>query len=126
MPGYEWNKAYRKVGIILEPGIVRVLNDHELKAEFGRGGRKAAYGIAAYAKEQYRKNYSKELKISDRSLACEIYWHYFIIDRAQWIEKHFFKTRLTRWLVVHMDVIDCGERAVDNNRFLWTFLAIFF
>ena len=91
-----------------------------------KGGRKAARVISAYARAQYQKLYGEELLISEKSLACEIYWHYYVSAKAAGFERRFGKKRVTSWLIFHMDVIDCGEKREDSNRFVWDLLALIF
>lgn len=123
---YDWDKSYKEIGLVFEPRIVRVLNDERLRLYLKRGGRKAASELAAMARELYQTKYGCPLEITTRSLACEIYWHYYINEKALYFEKRRGLKKLSRWLIFHMDVIDCGERSEDNNRFLWDFLGVVF
>lgn len=123
---YQWNTTFQKIGLVWEPGIVRVKSDRLLMEYLAAGKRAAAKKLSKHAIAEYRRIYGKELKISERSLACEIYWHYYMWKKALFYEERHGKKRATSWVLYHMDVIDCGERAVDNNRFLWDLLSVFF
>ena len=106
--------------------VVRVANDAALRALLESGKKQKSYELAALAKEQYRKEHGKELLITEKSLACEIYWHFHMKEKAEAFEKRFGKKKWTQWLIRHMDPIDCGDKKADNNRFLWDMLSVIF
>ena len=75
------------------------------------------YHLADHILRTYRNQYGKELRISRQSLATEIRWH---VRVYRWMQKTGFPgRRLDR----RMKVIDCGERKIDNNRFIWDLLS---
>ena len=113
------------INIALTDRIVRVDNDENLKALLHTGKRAAALQLSTHIRQMYEKEFGKPLKISTKSLAAEIYDHYLIQEMTFKAERVIGKIRPTRWMVRHMEVIDCGEQAVDNNRFLWNLASIF-
>ena len=120
------NKEYQGIGIRLGERVVHIQNDNALDLLLSSGKKKQAAKLAKYLKEQYRENYGKELRISNRSLACEIYWHWKIKTKSAAAEEKRGKKKLTSWLLMHMEDIDCGDIKSDNNRLLWDLLSIFF
>ncbi len=111
------------LNVRLEPKIVRIDNDETLAGLLNC--RKNAFAIAERMLESYKEKYGTDLKISKRSLAVEIYGHYYILVKADAFEAKHGSRKFTRWLKRHMDVIDCGEKDVDNNRLAWDILQFF-
>ena len=123
---YNWDRRYHDVGITMQPRIVRVDNDKALDLYLSSGKRKAALALADRIHEVYEAAYSEKLDITRKSLACEIYDHYRILRITQALSKIFGENfRPLKWLKLHMDVVDCGEKKEDNNRFVWDLLSKF-
>lgn len=114
------------IDIRMKKHIVRVANDDALIEFLQEGKRKAALQLAQKIREDYQEAFGEELKIRKRSLACEIYWHYYVYKKAVDIEQRFGKKKFTSWLIRHIDVSDCGEWKEDNNRWIWDILSIVF
>lgn len=114
------------IDVRMQKHIVRVANDEALIKALQEGKRRAALLLAQKIREDYRQEYGEELKIRARSLACEIYWHNYMREKALAFERRFGRKRPSSWLIRHMDVSDCGERKEDNNRWLWDLLSILF
>lgn len=123
---YNWDRRYHDVGIAMQPRIVRVDNDAALNSYLSNGKRKAALALSRKIIDNYEEEYGEKLQISARSLACEIYDHYLILKITAALAKLFGEDfRPLRWMKRHMDVIDCGEKKEDNNRFLWDLFSLF-
>ena len=122
----EWNREYKNIGIILEDRIVRVLNDDALRAFLRSGKRYASYQLSQYIATAYQNRFHRPLEFSVKSLACEIYWHFYIKEKSASFEQKHGKKKLTDWLLRHMNIIDCGAGKIDNNRFLWDMLSLAF
>lgn len=132
----DWNRTYKGIGVIYEGRIVRILNDAALKAEIEssirslksrrRNHKQGCLEIAEYIRSDYEQSSGTAFPFSLKSLACEIYWHYIIKERAEAFERRHGKRKLTNWLLQHMEIIDCGDGKADNNRFLWDLLSLFF
>lgn len=99
--------------------VVRVENGKALKALLKPGKRSAAMALARTVRRAYEKKAGTALDITEKSLAAEIYDHYLLQEMTLFTEKLFGQSRPTRWMIRHMEVIDCGEKSEDNNRFLW-------
>ena len=119
-------KAFPEIEVRFESHLARVVNDDALIQVLQDGKRRASFLLARQILEEYREQFGEELKITEKSLACEIYWHYYCLKIALAIEARFGKKRFTTWLIRHIDVSDCGERAVDTNRIFWDLLSIVF
>ncbi|MBR5931916.1 MAG: hypothetical protein IKZ95_07840 [Lachnospiraceae bacterium] len=120
------DRSFPDIEIRLNPHLVRVVNDDALIGTLREGKHKAAFLLAHKILKDYQEEYGEELKITEKSLACEIYWHYYFLDKATAFERRFGKKKFTSWLIRHIDTSDCGERKVDNNRFVWDLLSHFF
>lgn len=112
------------IGISLSDRIVRVNNDGLLKAMLITGKRDSALTLSSKIRQMYEAEFGKSLNITTRSLAAEIYDHYLLQELTLKIEKLTGQIRPTRWMIRHMEVIDCGERSEDNNRFLWDLVSL--
>ncbi|MFT4061904.1 MAG: hypothetical protein QM642_06045 [Edaphocola sp.] len=75
-------------------------------------------------KSQFEAQYGRPLAIGDNSLIMEIWGHVYyeniVLKCAKLMNLGEAKTmRLTRY----SEVIDCGEKGHDNNRWFWDLLA---
>ena len=86
---------------------------------------KAARSLSDRILAAYRAEYGNELKISRESLAIEIYMHYVVRHISRKLEKHFRKNRLIQLALQRPEIIDCGEKTKDNNRFIWDCMTFF-
>ena len=123
---YEWDRAYKGVGVTYEEKVVRIANDPALRDFFRTKKRRGSIPLAKNIIRRHESIYGKTLMISDSSLAAEIHGHFMIQEIFLRLRKIFGDRRFIRWMLRHMDVIDCGGRAVDNNRFVWDIFSIFY
>ena len=121
---YEWDRAFRGVGVTYEKRVVRVANDKALMALFRSSGRKGALALSEYITCEHAKRFDEDLRITKKSLAAEIYGHYVLMRISLRAKKRFGNIKPVRWMIRHMDVVDCGDRGVDNNRFVWDIYSI--
>lgn len=79
-------------------------------------------------KSDYLAYKGKDLTISKDSLIIEIWGHIYAGYLARRIKK-LLRFKLTNqvadFVLKRSDCIDCGERGIDSNRFLWDFLSNF-
>lgn len=124
----KWNRSYHNIGIKYEQDIIRVKNDESLK-EYFKDKKGKAIDLSRYIKNEYQVKKQMPLMITDRSLATEIFMHFYIQEKAIAIQSHLLWKgmifRFCQWILLHMEVIDCGEKKRDNNRFVWDWLSIF-
>lgn len=126
----EWKGRYRNIGVRMSDRVVRVENSQALKKFMGlRLG--DAMLLADQLKKKYYREFDKKLEIGTVSLAVELMGHFFIQEVCLFMRRHIrwipckkAVNRFCDWLLVHMDIIDCGEKAIDNNRFVWDLFAI--
>lgn len=91
-----------------------------------------ALEMARYIKKKYADHFHEELKISDHSLALELMIHMTAYMAGRFLD-HGMGTlhlseenparRFVRYVADHVEVIDCGEKAVDTNRFVFDIAA---
>ncbi len=117
---------FQNMDVRMKKHIVRIVNDEALMQALNEGKHRAALKLAQKIREDYQQQFGEELQISARSLACEIYWHYYVLKKVLAIEKRFGKQKITSWLIRHIDVSDCGEKKEDTNRWVWDLLSIVF
>lgn len=118
----EWNRQFHGVGIRLAPQVVRVANDFVLDV-YLQSDPKSCMRLAKYIRKMYARIYKEELQITAKSLAIEIYGHYKMQKLAMKADALIGKTKPTKWLINHTEVIDCGCKEKDNNRFIWDFMS---
>lgn len=129
-------KKYRGITVRFEPGWVRVLTDEALTGYLEQEGRKDAEHLAEWILEEYRKLLGYPLKIDRDSLAVEILIHACLDTISERLEDHTIQSelpgaakRLLKGICgkiqKHTDIIDCGEKEVDNNRLVFDGLAAF-
>lgn len=81
---------------------------------------------------KYKEIQGKRLLITYRSLAYEIALHYYAYLFFILLKRLLIKIsasilrpmiNLCEYMIVHCKTIDCGERSVDNNRFVFDYLS---
>lgn len=126
------NKIFKLAGseikVGFEPQLIRVHSDKALW-QFLKGDIKSRMKLLIYTiKEEYFTQFDKKLEISDDSLVVEILVHVYCdylgllfnrIVQISWLQRLVIK------LLKRAEIVDCGERQVDSNRWIWDFLARF-
>lgn len=91
---------------------------------------KGCKAMASQIKKDYFKIYRKELKINLNSFVAEIWGHFYAYRISLWIKRNIqFKLiqKLSHFTVYRSGTIDCGEKSIDSNRWVWDILgSIFF
>lgn len=113
---------------------VHITADEELREYLKQERKDDARKLADYILLEYERRFEKPLVISRESLAVEILIHVFA-DRLmdQLLNPHSVITSSLKNVLEpallrvkrSTEVIDCGERAVDTNRFVFDALAPF-
>ncbi len=115
-----------KIRIDLKDGLIRVYSDAELWLFLT-----ATHGIrfellVNTIKTSYLLEFGKVLNIANDSLIVEILVHIYCdylglgfnrIVKVIWIQK------IVNKLLERAAVVDCGEKALDSNRWIWDSLA---
>lgn len=128
---YIWNTDFHGIGLWCCEKLVRVKNDENLITFLNEEGI-GSMELAKVMKEFYFRQIGRELNISEKSLAIEILGHVYFGEFTEKL-KHipFVKNEDSKYIQfvesfrVRMDVIDCGERDIDSNRFVWDDLVPF-
>jgi len=118
--------ATNKIKVALEPQLIRVYSNAELWAYLD-GKAKSRFELLIHTiKADYELQFGKALAISNDSLIVEILVHVYCdylglsfnrIVSVKWIQN------LVKKLLKRAEVVDCGERSVDSNRWVWDLLA---
>jgi hypothetical protein len=85
--------------------------------------------LIAMIKVSYRGLFGKNLLISNSSFVAEIWGHLVAYRISIWVKKHVkFNPiqKLAKFAAFRSGVIDCGETAVDSNRWFWDLLGKLF
>ena len=112
----------------------RALLEHMRRGVTGtrKGHMLPALEIARYIKKKYADHFHEELQISDHSLALELMIHMTAFMGGRSLDRglsylHLSEQnpvrRFVRYVADHVEVIDCGEKAIDTNRFVFDIAA---
>ena len=115
-----------KVG--LEKGIIRVYGDKELWRFLDGKAHERFVQLIKTIKGDYLNEFNKPLAISDDSLIVEVLVHVFC-DYIGLKFNRAFKfmplNNIVKKLLKRAEVVDCGEKHKDTNRWVWDALARF-
>jgi hypothetical protein len=128
-----WDTGFHDISIELQEHWARIATDDALMNFLAQPGN-GSVELANYILQRYQEAFQKPLAISEMSLAVEILIHAYVdlisksageIQKA--LPKHVSKAILNFAEKLHerTAVIDCGEKSVDNNRFVFDGLAPF-
>lgn len=126
------NKSYElegcKIRVELNEGIIRVYSNAELwRFLNGQADRRFSL-LVKTIKRDYQETYQQPLAISNDSLMVEILVHVYC-DYLGLKFNRLIKFRavnnIVNKLLVRAEIVDCGEKEKDSNRWIWDFLARF-
>ena len=115
-----------KIKVGLEPQLIRVYSNASLWSYLDGKANTRFELMVDTIKADYKQQFGKALNISNNSLIVEILVHVYCdylglsfnrIVRVKWIQD------LVKKLLKRAEVVDCGEKAVDSNRWVWDLLA---
>ena len=121
---YEWVGC--KVKVELELQLIRVYGDAELWRYLDDKAKERFEQLVTAIKTDYKSHFGQALAITDESLIVEILVHVYCdylglsfnrVVKIKWIQG------LVKKLLKRAEVVDCGEKAVDSNRWVWDLLA---
>lgn len=101
--------------------VISITNDSNLKALYNKYGYKGMLSVAVNAMSQYKSLTGKYLYIDAESIAIEIMGHIDVGRVASYVKNVTGKDIGN--FVQRTDIIDCGEDAVDSNRWVWDAVA---
>lgn len=121
-----YNFENNRIKVVLEPKLVRVYSDKALWTFLNNGAAAGFELLAETVKNDYLTAFGKALDITNDSLIVEILVHVYcdyLGLRFNRIVKIKFIQNLVNKLLERAEVVDCGERSVDGNRWVWDLLA---
>lgn len=115
-----------KIKVGLEPQLIRVYSNAELWAYLD-GKADARFELMVNTiKADYEQHFGKKLAISNASLIVEILVHVY----CDYLGLSFNRMVQIKWtqalvkkLLKRAEVVGCGEKGVDSNRWVWDLLA---
>lgn len=127
----EWTFEYKGIKIKFAKKFIHIKNDDILIKFLNEPGT-GSMELAKVLKEKYKNEMGNSLDITDESLAVEILGHIYIEKFANLISHipitkgvHTKLKDISDELKTHTDIIDCGEKDVDSNRYVWDSLQKF-
>ncbi len=127
MSNTQWNKEFQNISIQYEEKFVHILCDSVLK-EYLRQKGNGSIDLADHILSTYESLYHCPLQIGRDSLALEILGHVYTgsLMKAVLAAKAFIPAAIYSQLEPELkklegktEIIDCGEKSADNNRFIW-------
>lgn len=115
----------RNLHICIQEHITRITNDDELNALLANDTANATSDLVTAIKARYYKELGREFKVSDASIAVEIWAHVYVEKFAKVISSQQFTRKLADIVIRRCEIIDIGEWGHDQNRFVWNALSIF-
>ncbi len=112
----------------LEPQIIRVYSNAALWQYLSVTPQIRFNQLVNTIKADYETEFGQALAIGNRSLIVEILVHVYCdylglsfnrLVKVKWIQN------LVKKLLKRAEVVDCGEKGVDGNRWVWDLLAPF-
>ena len=129
----KWHICFDSISIQCEEKWARVKCDKALKDYLLKPGN-GSKQLADYILKYYKTSVGKDLKIGLHSLAIEILAHAYadLFLQAMKSLKDVLPSgvcgeldKVREKLLAHTEIIDCGEKDVDSNRFIWDGLEPF-
>ncbi|WP_231459664.1 MULTISPECIES: hypothetical protein [unclassified Pedobacter] len=117
-----------KIKVSIQEGLIRLKSDKALWTYLDGATLERTLSLVKLIKADYINEYKRALNISNDSLVVEIwahvYSHYFglLINRnnkIKWLKKLLAKG------INRAEIIDCGEKQIDTNRWFWDLISVF-
>lgn len=119
------NTDFQEVSFRCIPQFILVRNDNKLVSFLDQKGI-GSMELARMMKDAYKKEMGKEIAISDKSLAIEILGHVYCDKFSSMLkmlpvpkDMKMELSKIASNIKSHTDIIDCGEKSVDSNRWIW-------
>lgn len=118
----------KDIHLKLKPHAIKIWNNDALCELLKVDAESSTDELIKNIKSEYLKLFADEFKVSDNSMAIEIWAHVYAEKFAEAI-KNFssvkFVDSITDKILQHAEIIDIGETGYDDNRFVWDGLAPF-
>lgn len=108
--------------------LISIAQLHELLIYLNTATAQRSDELAILIKEDHKNLFGSPLNISTRSIVVEIWGHVFAGQVAKLLKRILpFRpiNKLANFVINRCDVIDCGEKGIDTNRWVWDFLSVF-
>jgi len=116
------------IKVCLNDGLIRIYSTNALWHYLDGAVKFRTVELVKFIKNDYQKEFNKSLKISDNSLMVEI-WAHVYSDYFGLLVKKYLKIKWIQNLlqkgIERAEIIDCGEKQLDTNRWVWDFLSHF-
>ncbi len=117
-----------KLVVSFEKQLIRIASPQALQKFLSQDIELRSKILVNYIKQDYLNLIGKELAISNNSIIIEIWGHVYASYLAKSVKKlirlKFIQSTLNL-IIERSDTIDCGEKEVDSNRWIWDLLANF-
>lgn len=112
------------INVLLKPHAIKIFNDKALNALLHHNTKIATDELIILIKNKYFELFNTRFKVSDASMALEIWAHVYIQKFAEVFKSSFWPfNKLAQVIIFHCKEIDIGELGHDDNRFVWNWLA---
>ncbi len=114
--------------VSFEKQLIRIASPQALQEFLSQDIELRSKILVNYIKQDYLNFIGKELAVSNNSIIIEIWGHVYASYLAKSVKK-LIRLKLIQptlnLIIDRSDTIDCGEKEVDSNRWLWDLLANF-
>ncbi|MFC4210710.1 hypothetical protein ACFOWA_05940 [Pedobacter lithocola] len=111
-----------EIKVSLNEGIVRLHSDKNLWDYLNEDVKRRTFLLVDAIKSDYQIVFGKGLNIESKSFVVEIWAHIFSDYLGLLIKKHIdilWIKKLVQKGIERAELIDCGEKHLDSNRWLW-------
>src|SRR5436305_2063725 len=105
---------------------IRVFNSDELYELLKDHAETSTDELIINIKKEYQRLFDTDFKVSDASMAVEIWAHVYADRFAEAVKDHSSINvieKIAEKIIDHAAVIDIGEKGHDENRFVWDDLS---
>ncbi|RNL52407.1 hypothetical protein [Pedobacter jejuensis] len=123
-----YNLENFEIKVSLDKGIVRLYSDKNLWNYLNEEVKLRTFKLVETIKADYTEVFGKSLDINNKSFVVEIWAHIFSDYIGLLIKKHInisWIKKLVQKGIKRAEIIDCGEKHLDSNRWLWDFVGRF-
>ena len=117
-----------KLVVSFEKQLIRISSPQALQKFLSEDIELRSKTLINYIKLDYLDFIGQELSISSDSIIIEMWGHVYASHLAKAVKKLMklsFIQSTTDLIIKRSDTIDCGEKELDGNRWLWDLLANF-
>ena len=111
----------------LKAHAIKIFNNDALWAILKKNAEAATEQLILDIKKKYFELFNTDFKVSDASIAVEIWAHIYAEKFAEAVKSFSsinFIDKIAEKILNHAVIIDIGETGYDDNRFVWDELAV--